>query len=679
MRRIPRPQRAIDPSLPSPSILRHQLPPTSCLRVASPYPHLRTTSAPFSTTPTVSFLLGKYDKKSHQQSVRRWQKRLLGDSEPIGSRVDPYDPTSPVRIAPEEQGEELEVLEEALSEPSVDLGPVYEEAQTWDRLRHVGGEEWIEQLEEGKLAKEYEKLTMKTYTPLDLKMADQIEDLTGSMYTLRDENLMMATAFHEFTGKPYTDWSFGRRTRVRSPDALRKNFHRAVIEIYALKQAGKNLDISRLPNRGIYDAPGWIKDVKLQKLGDSDFVLSIPGKRSLETLLEEMQHVPEYVTEQQRQDLQEKFLAEEGEELTVEQPEPPVMDPETPAYRRAALVKQDAEKRFDFMSNRPVPRAPPVEPVAEPAETVKETVVVESKVDPVAVKETIVEEVEVEPKPASSSQTSTDTPAVGSPTTEMLESSALATEQNIAALREAVRDSVIALSSKSIERITPAEVETKWRHVPLTDLDIKFALTKRFTQLTGLYISDPSLTGANTLGDLYHHFCVAAKPELAKVHKFIQVEGSKENRKANQLAQSQSTRTRTQRSRPHVGELLKLGNVQVLSKRPTAKDERKKIGLHKAIRRELKKRDLLDNKRMSRQERLERAQEAQLRKKETNMIEGTRVAPQFGTVVALEAAHLLKQRTERKKVELLGAQVGRDDVVNQLLRERNLAPEGGVA
>jgi hypothetical protein len=205
MRRIPRPQRAIDPSLPLPSILRHQLPPVSCLRVASPYSHLRTTSASFSTTPTLSFILGKQDKKKHQAFVRRWQKRLLGDSEPIGAHVDPYDPTSPVRIAPEEQGEELEVIEDAQLD-ALGLGPVYEEADNGNRLRHVGSEEWIEQLEEGKLAKEFEKLTMRTYTPLDTKMADQIEDLTGSMYTLRDENLMMAMAFHEFTGKPYTSW-----------------------------------------------------------------------------------------------------------------------------------------------------------------------------------------------------------------------------------------------------------------------------------------------------------------------------------------------------------------------------------------------------------------------------------------------------------------------------------------
>jgi hypothetical protein len=189
------------------------------------------------------------------------------------------------------------------------------------------------------------------------------------------------------------------------------------------------------------------------------------------------------------------------------------------------------------------------------------------------------------------------------------------------------------------------------------------------TQLTGLYVSDPNLTTTSTLGELYHHFCVAAKPDLAKVYKYIQVEGSKENHKANDLA---GIWTKQQKARPTVGELLKLGNVQVHSKKPTAKEERKKTGLHKAIRRELKQRDLLDRRPQGRDERLQQINERMLRSRETNMIEGTRVAPQFGTVVAREAAHLLKERTERKRKELLDSRSF--DAVDQLVRERNLAP-----
>lgn len=139
---------------------------------------------------------------------------MLGESEPIGSHVDPYDPSSPVRIAPEEQGDEVEVLEERegngtwvrswRSRDEKLIGRRYKEA-TEGPLLHVGGKEWLERMEEVNMAKEFEKLTMRTYTPMTQDMADQIEQLTGTYYTLRDENLMMAQTFDEATGKPYTD------------------------------------------------------------------------------------------------------------------------------------------------------------------------------------------------------------------------------------------------------------------------------------------------------------------------------------------------------------------------------------------------------------------------------------------------------------------------------------------
>ena len=221
MRRIPRPQRAIDPSLPASPLVHRRISPPSCLRAAAPHPHIRTSAACFSTTPSFNFLLGgKKDPKKHQAFVRRWQKRLLGDSEPIGAHVDPYDPSSPVRIAPEEQGEEVEVLEgEELSAFGADgsklskterlgqslLHRDYAEAKHGPLMR-VGNKEWIEHAEEVNMAKEFEKLTMRTSTPMTPQMADQIEKMTGSFYTLRDENLMMAQTFDEATGKPYTEF-----------------------------------------------------------------------------------------------------------------------------------------------------------------------------------------------------------------------------------------------------------------------------------------------------------------------------------------------------------------------------------------------------------------------------------------------------------------------------------------
>jgi hypothetical protein len=185
MRRIARPARALDAARPLHPCARPRLAATPCLSTAS----------------ARAFLLpaGKQDKKKHQQFVRRWQKRLLGDSEPIGAHVDPYDPSSPVRIAPEDQGEELEVLDD----DSAPL-PVYTKASHNKRLMHVGGEQWLAQRSEVDMAREFEKLTLRTYTPLSLQMADDIEDLTGTPYTLADDNLMLAQTVHTVTARPYT-------------------------------------------------------------------------------------------------------------------------------------------------------------------------------------------------------------------------------------------------------------------------------------------------------------------------------------------------------------------------------------------------------------------------------------------------------------------------------------------
>ncbi len=198
MRRIPRPSRAIDASSAFSSSVRQR-------GTASPCTQLRAATAAFSTTPSNAFLLpGKQDKKKHQQFVRRWQKRLLGDSEPIGARVDPYDPTSPVRIAPEDQGEEIEVLEDDANAAF----PLYHKASQGRKLKHVGGDEWLAKTEEIDMAKEFEKLTLRTYTPLSLEMADEIEEMTGTPYTLKDQNLYMAQTVHNFTGRPYTELKY---------------------------------------------------------------------------------------------------------------------------------------------------------------------------------------------------------------------------------------------------------------------------------------------------------------------------------------------------------------------------------------------------------------------------------------------------------------------------------------
>jgi hypothetical protein len=226
MRRIPRPSRAIEPAVVLQSTARPRISPSSCHCAVPHYTYIRTPTAAFSSTPSNSFLLpAKQDKRKHQQFVRRWQKRLLGDSEPIGAHVDPYDPTSPVRIAPEEQGEYEEVLEEEsrrrgghdeVQQESLkgfkagSYVPVENKGRErpGGALLRVGGEEWLQQKVEAEMAKEYEKLTMRTYTPMTLGMANEIESLTGTPYTLRDDNLFMAQTTHDVTARPYTRFQY---------------------------------------------------------------------------------------------------------------------------------------------------------------------------------------------------------------------------------------------------------------------------------------------------------------------------------------------------------------------------------------------------------------------------------------------------------------------------------------
>jgi actin-related protein 6 len=118
-------------------------------------------------------------------------------------------------------------------------------------------------------------------------------------------------------------------------------------------------------------------------------------------------------------------------------------------------VKQDPEKKFDFMSNRPVPRAKPVEtPVETPAETVVEAPVVEEVVQ-------VEEAVPVQPTHAPSSSTPSRHAE--------LETRAQTLTDAINQLRKEAR-----LNSEN----TASQVnEVMWRHVPLTDNDVKFAVS----------------------------------------------------------------------------------------------------------------------------------------------------------------------------------------------------------
>lgn len=372
--------------------------------------------------------------------MRRWQKRLLGDSEPIGAHVDPYDPTSPVRIAPEEQGEYEEVLDEDRA-----AFPLYEPAEKARGLLRVGGEQWLQQKREGDMAKEFEKLTMRTYTPLTLEMANEIEELTGTPYTLRDENLLMAQTVHEVTGRPYTEHNFGLHKKVTTASEVRSRFVQAVVEVYALKQAGLGLDISEFANRGVYNTPRWVRDIRLYKTESGELALAFPKYKNAEQLLQIMQSALTLDT-----------ILSEGEELLVDEAidqlesavaneQLPAMDPDTPAFKRAAVVKVDAEnKPFDFMSNRPVPRAKPVE-------------------EPKVVAEVI------EPKLSSPSLVETSQTAASELPRSMPKDSASSPASTVAPKHTPEQGKSSSLEFKGDE--------AKWRAVPIATDELKFAVS----------------------------------------------------------------------------------------------------------------------------------------------------------------------------------------------------------
>jgi len=474
MRRIPRPPlRALEPPRPRASPCRHGG--TVC-----------SSAAALSTSATRHFLVpaGKQNKKKHQQFVRRWQKRLLGDSEPIGAHVDPYDPTSPVRIAPEEQGEYEEVLEEAAdavqsrhksTNPTVP--PVYQPATDALRLRCVGDQQWQRRRLEADLAREFEKLTLRTYTPLSLAMASEIEVLTGTPYTLRDENLLMAQMVHHATNRPYTHHNFGVHTKPATPRELKHRFDRAVAEVFARKQAGLDLDMFKLANQGVYDAPRWVQDIKVCLTENGEITLSYPKDKSAEDFLQVMQTVPSLdesvpendellVDEATAEDIEAGVEATDPLNSVMPLEQPSTMDPETPAYKRAAVVKADTEKKpFDFMSNRPTPRAKPVE---EP----KSSEVIETEV--------LIDNHE--------SATMSSVPEAASPPTTPESIS----QASISSTPSTTEDSLYcpvdndANANTGAETLTATDPDTcldvpavkmaKWRGVPITDVALKFAV-----------------------------------------------------------------------------------------------------------------------------------------------------------------------------------------------------------
>jgi hypothetical protein len=258
--------------------------------------------------------------------------------------------------------------------------------------------------------------------------------------------------------------SFGLHTKPRTPEEIRARFTQAVAEVYALKEAGLDMDLAKSSNQGIYDIPRWVKDIKLYKTDSGELALAYPAYKTADDFIQAIQTAPEW------ESVPEFAPAEQDELLVEERPdllepvlpvEPvPTMDPATPDFKRAAVVKLDSEKKpFDFMSNRPVPRTKPVE-----AEKVEETFSSEElSVNPPSPVPSRLAELML------ASQTSQT--AVNGLRHTVLEHRAHRIANEIAALQSSIR-----LKRQAAPSAAQVE-EVKWRHVPIPSLDVKFAVS----------------------------------------------------------------------------------------------------------------------------------------------------------------------------------------------------------
>lgn len=236
------------------------------------------------------------------------------------------------------------------------------------------------------------------------------------------------------------------------PDQLRVRFAQAVAEIYTLRQAGLDLDMANSANRGVYKRPNWVKDIKLYRTDSGELALAFPQYKSAEHFIKIMQSTPSWEPAPAEDD---ELLVEEGAEAVA--PEvpaaEPVMDPDTPAFKRAAIVKQDPDKKpFDFMSNRPVPRAKPVEaPVVEEAVVTVET---SEQIPPAVVTVVGVKEA---------------SPAANAPRHDDIAERAQRLADEISAIQKTLR------SNKTSS--APQVDSVKWRHAEIADDALKFAVS----------------------------------------------------------------------------------------------------------------------------------------------------------------------------------------------------------
>ncbi|KAF2115665.1 hypothetical protein BDV96DRAFT_686873 [Lophiotrema nucula] len=517
MRRIPRSPRSIALLSPSSSILRpsYHPPATLCLRPAP---------SPFSTSPKCrAGIMSSYSsQRKHQAFVRKWQKRLLGESEPIGAHVDPYDATSPVRIAPEEMGGEEEVLDEEQGVPGEDgvVRGAYVPATRGEGLERVGGKKWRAEREEE-------------------EMRELWVEVMG-----RD------------VGEPD---SFDIPTKIpRDPQVLGRLFHQAVVEVYTLKEAKQELDLARYARKGRYAVPDWIYETSVHYSRKLGLELGISEAQKQE-LLKEIEFAPpaeevlgeETLTEDLDEELEDPAVEqlEEVVEEVVEAKEEAKAEPEKE-------IKKVQKKSFDFMANRQFPRSM-IKDEAAPApieeQVIAEPVVIEAEPEPVL-------EVRQPAEPAKATESEVIVETATSQPAEPAE----APEPQIA-----------------IETPSPKpkqSFETIYSRVPLTDPALKFALAKRLTTLTGHRLSDPTLHTTTTLGDLLTSLLATAKPKPATLHEALKLQ-HKELRAQPKKSRAQLAREGLRRKES----LLDLPNVVVRGKKEGLRDREREVGRWKVV------------------------------------------------------------------------------------------------
>ena len=240
--------------------------------------------------------------------------------------------------------------------------------------------------------------------------------------------------------------------RTTDPVKLRKAFAQAVAEIYTFKQAGLDLDLSKLPNRGVYKRPSWIKNIKLYKSENGELALAFPEYKNAEQFIKVIQSTPDFDAFEPELPEEDELLVEDVvESVAPEAPAAvPVMDPATPEYKKGAIVTQNPDRKpFDFMSNRPVPRAKPVENSSLSTPVIEEVVKVEDVVP--------VQPTHLSPVLSRHAELETQTQSLA---------------DAITALRKEAR-----LNS---ERSTSHVNEVLWRCVPLNDNDLKFAVSPHY-------------------------------------------------------------------------------------------------------------------------------------------------------------------------------------------------------